>query len=241
MNQQERNSYFSWRVSVKLRELKAKAVEYKGGKCEKCGYRKCLAALVFHHRDRTQKDFGISGKCRTWAKLQPELDKCQLLCHNCHNEHHDAENQIKLEERGKRARGLIPERKLKVDKPKCERERIVRTVYPEDSVFLGHIHEIGVCATAELLGVDRRTVRRRVEAISPGLRVRPKNARKQAERAKWPDDGELRRMLWERPALTIARELGVTSSAVKRRCGYRGIPTPPRGYWAKQRATKSAA
>ena len=72
------------------RNLKKRAVEYKGGKCEYCGYAKCLAALEFHHPGG--KDFAISGNgnTRAWAKVKVELDKCVLTCKNCHAEqHHD--------------------------------------------------------------------------------------------------------------------------------------------------------
>ena len=71
-------------------KIKEKAVEYKGGSCVKCGYNKSLRALVFHHRDPHEKNFGIGGnRCRAWKKIQIELDKCDLLCSNCHDEKHD--------------------------------------------------------------------------------------------------------------------------------------------------------
>jgi hypothetical protein len=70
--------------------IKKKCIEYKGGKCEKCGYSKCLRALVFHHKDPKQKDFPIGGNhCRAWKFVESELDKCSLLCSNCHAEAHD--------------------------------------------------------------------------------------------------------------------------------------------------------
>lgn len=74
------------------RELKIKAVDYKGGHCELCGYSKSLAALTFHHRDPAEKDFGISDllKVAEWKQIKRELDKCDLLCSNCHSEIHDA-------------------------------------------------------------------------------------------------------------------------------------------------------
>lgn len=70
--------------------LKEKAVIYKGGKCESCGYDKCIAALDFHHIDESEKDFGIAAKgyTRSWEKTKIELDKCLMLCANCHREHH---------------------------------------------------------------------------------------------------------------------------------------------------------
>ena len=70
--------------------LKIKAVEYKGGKCEKCGYSKYIGALEFHHLDPKQKDFGIASKgyTRSWDSVRIELDKCVCLCSNCHKEAH---------------------------------------------------------------------------------------------------------------------------------------------------------
>ncbi len=66
------------------------AVEYKGGKCERCGYDRCMEALEFHHLDPIHKDFNISSKgyTRSWKKVQSELDKCVMLCANCHRETH---------------------------------------------------------------------------------------------------------------------------------------------------------
>ena len=73
------------------RELKQKAVKFKGGHCEVCGYDRCLAALTFHHRDPTKKDFGISDVMTTipWHRIKKELMKTVLLCTNCHSEVHE--------------------------------------------------------------------------------------------------------------------------------------------------------
>lgn len=77
-------------VSRRRKKLKIQAVAYKGGKCSECGYDRCVEALCFHHTDPTQKDFNIakSGHTRSWARMVVELDKCVLLCHNCHSETH---------------------------------------------------------------------------------------------------------------------------------------------------------
>lgn len=76
-------------VSQRRKKLKQMAIEYKGGKCQLCGYDRCVAALVFHHC--SDKNFGIakSGYTRSWRKICEELDKCILLCSNCHAEIHD--------------------------------------------------------------------------------------------------------------------------------------------------------
>jgi len=70
--------------------LKEKCVNYKGGKCGKCGYDKCHRALEFHHIDPSIKDSSISGSyCRSWDWHKNELDKCVLLCCRCHRELED--------------------------------------------------------------------------------------------------------------------------------------------------------
>jgi hypothetical protein len=62
-------------------------VEYKGGGCYLCGYDRCLRALDFHHLDPATKRFTIAGgHTRSWASLRTELDKCMLVCSNCHIE-----------------------------------------------------------------------------------------------------------------------------------------------------------
>ena len=72
-------------------DTKRKCVEYLGGACKICGYNKCDKALDFHHRNPEKKDFTI-GQNNTkyrFEQLKPELDKCVLLCKNCHAEVHD--------------------------------------------------------------------------------------------------------------------------------------------------------
>lgn len=72
---------------------KIKAVEYKGGKCIACGYDKTVVALTFHHRDRNEKEGDIGQMLDwSWDKLKKELDKCDLMCFNCHMELHGGEN-----------------------------------------------------------------------------------------------------------------------------------------------------
>jgi hypothetical protein len=75
------------------RNFKQDCIDYKGGKCEICGYNKCIAALDFHHKDPKQKEFRIStlrisNFDKNKGRITSELDKCQLLCSNCHREVH---------------------------------------------------------------------------------------------------------------------------------------------------------
>lgn len=70
------------------KNLKKSLVEYKGSKCEMCGYDRCIEALEFHHSDPSKKDFSISTKLFGIEKMKKEVDKCLLLCSNCHREKH---------------------------------------------------------------------------------------------------------------------------------------------------------
>jgi hypothetical protein len=81
---------FSNYTSQRQQRLKQKCVSYKGGKCEICGYDKHTAALDFHHKIPGKKDFNISQiASRSFSKtIRKELDKCMLLCANCHREIH---------------------------------------------------------------------------------------------------------------------------------------------------------
>ena len=58
-----------------------------------------MQALEFHHTDSDGKDFGISAKgyTRSWEEVRKELDKCILLCANCHREVHEGITQLPRE------------------------------------------------------------------------------------------------------------------------------------------------
>ncbi len=86
----DRRNYLIAAVAKRRKKVRQMAVDYKGGCCQICGYSKCLEALEFHHTDPTQKDFNISAKghSRSWERVKAEIDKCILVCANCHRELH---------------------------------------------------------------------------------------------------------------------------------------------------------
>ncbi len=86
----DRRAYLIKAVYSRRKRVRQMAVEYKGGKCEACGYDRCIDALEFHHTDPAQKDFSISSKgyTRSWERVKAELNKCAMLCANCHRELH---------------------------------------------------------------------------------------------------------------------------------------------------------
>lgn len=74
-------------VAKRRLKIKLMAIDYKGGKCQVCGYSKYPGALDLH-RVLGQKSFGIGDKeyTRSWEITKKELDKCVLVCANCHRE-----------------------------------------------------------------------------------------------------------------------------------------------------------
>jgi superfamily II helicase len=72
-------------INKRRRENKLKAIEYKGGKCNRCGQIFHQAVYDFHHMDISDKEADPGSLMhRTWDRLKEELDKCVLLCSNCH-------------------------------------------------------------------------------------------------------------------------------------------------------------
>lgn len=86
----DRAEYIKQAVDKRRKKIKSWAIEYKGGKCSLCGYKRYQGALEFHHLDSFKKDFGLSmaGLTRSWERTKKELDKCLLVCSNCHKEVH---------------------------------------------------------------------------------------------------------------------------------------------------------
>jgi hypothetical protein len=92
----DRADYLKMAVAKRRKMMRTKSLEYKGGKCELCGYATCMNALEFHHIDDMNKDFGISarGYTRSWDTVKKELDKTILVCANCHREVHSGITQL---------------------------------------------------------------------------------------------------------------------------------------------------
>lgn len=104
----DRKNYFH--VKKYRSDLKEKLVEYKGGKCEVCGYSKCIEALEFHHLDPAEKEFGVSSYTSlSFEKAKKEVDKCILVCANCHREIHHMLNEEKRKNEGEREKKVFSE------------------------------------------------------------------------------------------------------------------------------------
>lgn len=82
----ENKQRYRWKLK-RSREMKLKAVEYLGGQCKNCGYDKCIYALEFNHiKCKKYEPTKLFQKSLSWESVKNELDKCELLCANCHRE-----------------------------------------------------------------------------------------------------------------------------------------------------------
>ena len=63
-------------------------------KCTRCGYTNIFGSLDFHHKNPTEKEFALSNADKTMSfdrfmqEVAPEIDKCEILCPNCHRLEH---------------------------------------------------------------------------------------------------------------------------------------------------------
>lgn len=92
---EQTNTYHSQTIRGLTRKIEF--INLKGGCCSKCGYNNNLGALEFHHRDSSTKLFGIDFRKLSNTNKQTlleELDKCDLICANCHREHHHPEMEL---------------------------------------------------------------------------------------------------------------------------------------------------
>ena len=73
------------------RRRKLNLIKVCGERCNICGYNKSVTALEFHHIYPEEKEYGIgaTGTCHDIEKDLNEVQKCILVCSNCHREIHD--------------------------------------------------------------------------------------------------------------------------------------------------------
>ncbi len=92
----DRAEYLKKAVTERRRKLKKMLIDYKGGKCQLCGFVGYEGVFDFHHKGDSPKSFGIAagGFSRSLESLMKEADKCVLICANCHREVHGGVRSI---------------------------------------------------------------------------------------------------------------------------------------------------
>lgn len=174
------SDYTNLKMREWYRKNKQKCVDYKGGKCEKCGYCKSLNALDFHHTDPDEKDFQIGGSRRSWETVRSELDKCLLLCANCHREEHEKLIDEKHAQLSERVRAVVPERKrgevktfecstchkqfqryVSQSHTYCSRKCRTKVQWPDNGTLQTMVNTTSVKEVAKILGATSKAVRER--------------------------------------------------------------------------------
>lgn len=78
---------------------KIKAINYLGNICEDCENQYPIQPYVifeFHHLNPKEKDYDWNKlRLKSWKSITQEIDKCVLLCSNCHKiRHHQQANAL---------------------------------------------------------------------------------------------------------------------------------------------------
>jgi len=120
-----------WRY-IDVWSKKIRAINLLGGECKKCGNSN-IFHLTFHHKNNNDKEFGINEiKTLRWSKIKSEVEKCELLCENCHTEYHYEKN--KNEKRNKKIKLVF----LDYTQSNCERCGYNKS---ESSLMFHHIDD----------------------------------------------------------------------------------------------------
>ena len=246
----------NFRIAEHRRKLKILAIDYKGGKCVQCGYNKCSRSLDFHHLDPNKKDFAISqsGDTISFARIKLEIDKCILVCKNCHGEIHSKEIENKIQEQKEYIKSVsryvvnlsseincLTCNKVKRifnsqlrSKNFCSRDCKIKYFYsygwPEDNEILSMSKELTIPEISGKINKSKSSIYDRLAKLKDG------NNNPQVvyrNKINWPTDDELMLMVWQKPRTIIAKEFGVSDNAVIKRCNLRNIKMPGRGYWQK--------
>lgn len=153
------------------KRFKRKLISAMGGKCQCCGYDRCDEALEFHHIDPVLKEFTFASIRANPKKLEsiiPELEKCILVCSNCHKEIHSSiriipENYSKLDKTilisEYEIRKHIKQQKSIIPKIKIDRRKIFLTK-DELSQLLEDTFDGNKSALARYLNVSETAVRK---------------------------------------------------------------------------------
>ena len=77
-------------VKDSRKRRKEDIVYVMGGCCQICGYNRAITALDLHHLNPADKEFGIGAILnKDWELMNSEIQKCILVCANCHREIHE--------------------------------------------------------------------------------------------------------------------------------------------------------
>jgi len=180
-----------FKVQRRRRALKRLAVVYKGGECISCAYDRYDGALLFHHLDPNIKTIKLgSGNTYGWFEVSSELEKCVLLCKNCHDEVHA---------------GMLDLKPLLCNNPSAKEGEVL-------------LEKAGMKTGAQKKKSDnfctcgKKITRYAMRCGKCAARANPRPTK-----IDWPSSEELTERIKNSSRLAVSRELGVSDNAVKKR------------------------
>ena len=141
------------------KKFKEKCLNYKGNKCEHCGCNDEIV-LEFHHLNPNKKDINISDLVqynRNWENAKKELDKCIILCANCHRKEHgkynielyklivqyrEETNKINNEKRKNNIKNSLKLRLTKKTTLKPSKEELEKLIWKQPTTHIAKIYGV---------------------------------------------------------------------------------------------------
>ena len=186
--------YPYYNIKIRRFRMKSEAVRLKGGKCSDCGWSGNIAAFQFHHKDPSKKEFTISTSPRvSWEKYWNEIEKCDLLCANCHAIRH--------------SKNTAPQFLVDVENYKG-RELVVSDVPWKNQVHI-FVPKIYVCLTCK---TPYEAIRKEQKYCSDECKNKGKR------KCIRPTKKELQHMISVMPMTRIGKQYGVSDNAVRKWC-----------------------
>ena len=215
-------------VITRQQNFKKQCLDYKGSKCLSCGYNNYQGALEFHHLDPNEKEFQLSSVRHNSfnEKIKKELDKCILLCSNCHKEIHGG--LISYDEINHK---II---KQDINRLSWESKESVSDTIDIDQIVLKLKNKISTKEIAKDLNITKNYLLYILNKNNIFIsEIEEQQEILRPKKIQWPSKEELEKLLWEKPTIHIAKDLGVSDKAIEKHIKKLNLTKPPRGYWTK--------
>lgn len=147
----------------KARDKKARLVIYKGGVCLDCRGVFPNCCFTFDHRDPFEKSFTISDWGHTFEECLIEVDKCDLVCANCHAIRTTGNPKIKA----KRSKAMTGQKRSPETVAKMIKAMIGRAVSPETRA------KISIALTGRKNGPPSEETKAKIRAAQVGIKRGP--------------------------------------------------------------------
>jgi hypothetical protein len=183
------------------KRIRTAIVQAMGGCCQICGYNACERAFDLHHIDPSLKDQSISSMISSPRKWMSIALELVKCVLLCVRCHREVHAGF----------AKLPDA-YKIYGGELEKWY----EFKRQSLLKNQMDVCPVCSQPKHISLKTCSVACRI------------TLRKKID---WPSPDALSKLVWERPTVQIARELGVSDKAVEKHCKKLGIAKPGLGYW----------